>query len=313
MSEEYEPRSERDERRGGDEMWKSEIRDLPGLYFDLRSQFVAHEYYDWMEKLQQEPPAVALQELIRENVCWCGSEEWLIEKLRARSAPYAAGNLPSTLRDLQEYMAVARGVFGKLDLDLLDYRELSSDSLKYWREEVSYLPGASGWGLESPVLVCRRSRIPAVEYYWALGRVLKHWDPFPLSLLLFTESDDDFGPAGRWIGPSFVLANILRAHYPTFDNVPFEIVNLANPQGARGCLPHYEHIRQYGKLFELLPTDDYSAFHERMLASVPILREVGVRVRQVDAGEDQGGDDHIDLSRTEWIIEAPRWDNPDLF
>lgn len=312
MSEEYEARNERDERRGGDETWKSEIRDLPGLYFDLRSQFLVPEYYDWIEEMKQEPPAVSLQELIGEDVCWCGSEEWLIEKLRARAARYAAGIFPSTLRGLQEYMAVARGVFGQLDLDLLDYRDLSGDPLEYWREEVTYLPGASRWGTEAPVLLCRRSRIPAVEYYWALGKVIKHWDPFPLSLLLFTESDDVFGPAGRWIGPSFVMVNILRMNYPTFDNVPFDIAELAVPPGARGCLPGYENIHEYGRLFELLPTDDYSPFNERMLASVPILREVGVRVRRVDRSDDQVGD-HTDPSRTEWIIEAPRWDNPDLF
>ena len=163
------------------------------------------------------------------------------------------------------------------------------------------------------MLVCRRSRIPQGEYYWALRKVLKHWDPFPLSLLLFTESDDNFGPAGRWIGPSFVLVNILRRHYPTFENVPYDIVELASPPGVRGCLPDYENIHEYGRLFEPLRTEDYSSFNERMLASVPILREVGVRMRRVDRSEGHGGGEHTDPSRTEWIIEAPRWDNPDLF
>jgi len=163
------------------------------------------------------------------------------------------------------------------------------------------------------MLVCRHSRIPQGEYYWALGRILKHWDPFPLSLLLFTESDDNFGPAGRWIGPSFVLVNILRRHYPTFENVPYDIVALASPQGVRGCLPNYENIREYGRLFELLRSDDYSPFNERMLASVPILGEIGVRVRQVDRSEAQEAGERTDPSRTEWIIEALPWDNPDLF
>jgi hypothetical protein len=214
---------------------------------------------------------------------------------------------------MYKYIALARGVFGTMDLDVLDYHDVSGDSLKDWREEVTYLPGASGWSLKSPMLVCRRSRIPQDEYYWALRKVLKHWDPFPLSLLLFTESDDIFGPAGRWIGPSFVLVNILRRHYPTFDNVPYDIVDLASPPGVRGCLPDYENIHEYGRLFEPLRTDDYAPFNERMLASVPILREVGIRVRQVDRSEDQGSAEHTDPSRTQWIIEAPRWDNPDLF
>jgi hypothetical protein len=33
----------------------------------------------------------------------------------------------------------------------------------------------------------------------------------------------------------------------------------------------------------------------------------------VDHSEKPGGDDHTDLSRTYWIIEAPRWDNPYFF
>lgn len=312
MNGEHESRSERNGHGGEDETWRSKIRNLSGLYFEPRSRRLGHEHYDRIEKIAHEPPAAALQELITENVCRCGSEEWLIEKLKARAARHAAGDFPSTLRDLQEYMAVARGAFGELDLDLLDYRELSGDSLKYWREEVGYLPGALGWGPEAPVLLCRRSCVPAVEYYWALGKVLKHWDPFPLSLLVFTESEDGFGPAGRWIGPTSALVNILRGHYPTFDNVPYDIADLANPPGARGCLPDYRDVREYGQLFELLPSGDYSAFYERMLASVPVLGEVGVRVRRVAPSEDPGAEAQTDLSLTQWILEAPPWDNPDI-
>jgi hypothetical protein len=293
-------------------MWRRRLRNLPGLYFDLRNPFLTPEYHAWVEEMVHEPPAVALQELIGNDVCWCGSEEWLAEKLQARASQYAAGDFPLTLQNLQEYMAIARGVFDQLDLDVLDYRELSNDSLMYWREEVTYLPGASRWGLEAPVLVCRRSYVPKVEYYWALGKVLKRWDPFPLSLLLFTVSDDAFGPAGRWIGPTFVLVNILREHYPTFDKVSYDIAEFANPPGARGCLPDYRDIHEYGRLFEPLSTGDYSPFHERMLASVPILREGGIRVRYLDHPEEPGGEKHTDLSRIEWIVEALPWDNPDI-
>ena len=197
----------------------------------------------------QESLAAALRELTDENGgCWLGGGEQLIEELQRRVGSRAtnpAGS-PSSLLDLQEYMTLACGVFGKLDLDLLDFRELSANSLRNWRKEVTYLPGTSEWGPEAPMLACRRSRMPAVEYFWALGKILKYWDPFLLSLLIFTERDDDFGLAGRWIGPSFVLVNILRRHYPTFENVPYEVVSLAVPPGARGCLPHYENIHEYG-------------------------------------------------------------------
>jgi hypothetical protein len=263
---------------------------------------------------RDEPWLAALLRLVEKDA-WVGTEERLLDELKAPSVEgmYRSGDSPRTLGELHTYIASARGFFDELDLDVLDYRDLSGDPLEYWREEVTYLPGASRWSLKSPMLVCRRSRVPAGEYYWALGRMLKHWDPFPLSLLLFTESDDCFGPAGRWIGPSFVLVNTLRRYYPTFENVPYDIVDLASPPGVRGCLPDYENIHEYGRLFEPLRSEDYSSFNERMFASVPILREVGVRMRRGDRSEGQVGGEHTDPSRTEWIIEAPRWDNPDLF
>jgi hypothetical protein len=250
-----------------------------------------------------------------EKAAWVGTEERLLDELKAFAGDrvYQPSDFPRTLGELHNYIANAHGAFDELDLDVLDYRDVSGDSQKLWREEVTYLPGASGWGQEEPMLVCRRSRIPRGEYYWALGRILKHWDPFPLSLLLFTESDDNFGPAGRWIGPSFMLVNIMRKHYPTFENVPYELAELNSLPGARGCLPDYENIHEYGRLFELLRSNVYSPFNERMVASVPILREVGIRVSRVNRSEDQGGAKHTDPSRTLWVIEALPWDNPDLF
>ena len=294
--------------------WRSEIWAGFELDFGLDQETLNPQAEAWIKRIVKEPWVAALLRLVAKDA-WVGTEERLLDELKAFAGDrvYQPSDFQRTLGELHKYIATARGAFDELDLDVLDYRDVSGDSLKYWHEEVTYLPGASGWGLEEPMLVCRRSRIPQGEYYWALRKVLKHWDPFPLSLLLFTESDDNVGPAGRWIGPSFVLVNILRRHYPTFENVPYDIVDLASPPGVRGCLPDYENIHEYGRLFEPLRTDDYSSFNERMLASVPILREVGVRMRRVDRSEDQVGGEHTDPSRTEWIIEALRWDNPDLF
>lgn len=262
----------------------------------------------------QEHLILGLLQLIGQKVCWCGSDERLFEDLSSQATPYAAGSgdYPINLLGLYEYMARASWVLDKTDLDVLDYRELSSASLKYWREEVTYLPGASGWGSEAPILVCKRSRVPRVEYYWALSEILKYWDPFPLSILIFAEGDDAFGPSGRWIGPTFVLVNSLRRYYPTFDRVSYDLAALLYPPGVRGCLPDYRDIHEYRQLSEPGPTGDYSPFHERMLASVPLLREVGIRVRRVHRPDELRGENHTDLSRSEWIIEAPRWDNPDI-
>jgi hypothetical protein len=304
----------RNERESKNIPWRSEIWAGFELDFGLDQESLNPQAEAWIERIVQEPWLAALLRLVAKGA-WVGTEERLLDELKAPSVEgvYRSGDSPHTLDELHTYIASARGVFDELDLDVLDYRDLSGDPLENWCEEVTYLPGASRWSLKSPMLVFRRSRMPAGEYYWALGRVLKHWDPFPLSLLLFTESNDDFGPAGRWIGPSFVLVRILRRHYPTFENVPYELAELNSLPGARGCLPDYENIHEYGRLFEPLTSDDYSPFNERMLASVPILREVGVRVRRVNRSEDQGGAERTDPSRTLWVIEALPWDNPDLF
>jgi hypothetical protein len=304
----------RNERESKNMPWRSEIWVGFELDFGSDQETLNSQAEAWIERIVQEPWLAALLRLVAKDA-WVGSEERLLDELKAFAGDrvYQPSDFPRTLGELHNYIANARGVFDELDLDVLDYRDVSDDSLKNWREEVTYLPGASRWSLKSPMLVCRRFRVPAGEYYWALGRILKHWDPFPLSLLLFTERDDNFGPAGRWMGPSFMLVNILRRHYPTFENVPYELAELNSLPGARGCLPDYENIREYGRLFEPLRTDDYSPFNERMLASVPIFREIGIRVRQVDRSEAQEAGEHTDPSRTQWIIEAPRWDNPDLF
>ena len=193
----------------------------------------------WIERIVQEPWVAGLLRLVAKDA-WVGTEEQLLDELKVSSVEgeYRSGDILNSLKELHTYIASARGVFDELDLDVLDYRDVSGDSLRYWREEVTYLPGASKWSQKSPMLVCRRSRVPAGEYYWALRKVLKHWDPFPLSLLLFTESDVNFGPAGKWIGPSFVLVNILRRYYPDLRELrPIDIVDLASPPGGEVAFP----------------------------------------------------------------------------
>ena len=116
-----------------------------------------------------EPWLAALLRLVEKDA-WVGTEERLLDELKAFAGDrvYQPSDFPRTLDELHNYIATARGAFDELDLDVLDYRDVSGDSLKYWREEVTYLPGASRWSLKSPMLVCRHSRIPQGEYYWAL-------------------------------------------------------------------------------------------------------------------------------------------------
>jgi hypothetical protein len=125
----------------------------------------------WIERIVQEPWLAALLRLVAKDA-WVGTEEQLLDELKAFAGDrvYQPSDFPRTLDELHTYIASDRRVFGQLDLDVLDYREVSGDSLKYWREEVTYLPGASRWSLKSPILVCQRSRVPVGEY------TTGHWE-----------------------------------------------------------------------------------------------------------------------------------------
>ncbi len=94
------------------------------------------------------PWIVGFLSLVGPNDAWVGTEERMFHELKAFTGEGAGRSTycPRTLDELHNYMASTRDAFDELDLDLLDYRELSGDPLKYWREEVTYLPGASGWG-----------------------------------------------------------------------------------------------------------------------------------------------------------------------
>ena len=93
---------------------------------------------------RDEPWLAALLRLVAKDA-WVGSEERLLDELKAFAGDrvYQPSDFPRTLGELHNYIATARGAFDELDLDVLDYRDVTGDSLKYWREEVTYLPGAS--------------------------------------------------------------------------------------------------------------------------------------------------------------------------
>jgi len=81
---------------------------------------------------RDEPWLAALLRLVEKDA-WVGTEERLLDELKAPSVEcvYRSSDSPHTLEELHNYIASARGVFDELDLDVLEYRDLSGDSLKY--------------------------------------------------------------------------------------------------------------------------------------------------------------------------------------
>ena len=143
------------------------------------------------------PWLAALLRLVEKDA-WVGTEERLLDELKAPAVEgvYRSSDSPHTLDELHTYIASDRRVFGQLDLDVLDYRDVIGDSLKYWREEVTYLPGASRWSLKSPMLVCRRSRIPKVS-------TTGHWEECSSTGIL--------SPSACCSSPRATIVSVLQA------------------------------------------------------------------------------------------------------
>ena len=156
-----------------------------------------------------------------EKDAWVGTEERLLDELKASAVEggYRSSDSPHTLDELHTYIASACGsstswtsMFWTTATYLVIPKVLARGSdLPAGRLRV----GPGGTYARLPALL-----VPAGEYYWALGKpgpeALGSFHPQPAAL--HRERRDDFGPAGRWIGPSFVLVRILCRHYPTFEN-----------------------------------------------------------------------------------------------
>jgi hypothetical protein len=146
---------------------------------------------------RDEPWLAALLRLVEKDA-WVGSEERLLDELKAIAGDkiYQLSNFPRTLGELHNYIASAREVFGQLDLDVLDYRDLSGDSLEYWREEVTYLSGASRCSLKSP---CSSAGAPACLQASTTG----HWEECSSTGIL--------SPSASCSSPRATIVSVLQA------------------------------------------------------------------------------------------------------
>jgi hypothetical protein len=268
----------RDEIGGNEMTWKSEIWE--GLEHDFawgREAFDP-EAAAWADRIVREPWVEGLLRLTERRGWWVGTEEWLLYELEkfAGEAVYRSADFPRSLDELLEYQAITHAAFSKLELGVVDYREIPV-------EDVVYRYDAPEWDWDNYVLLHRGAS--ALRTYYLKAE--KHPDPLPLTLLLIAARKRS-GAYKSWGGTTAELRDAIL--------------------GEHGLA--WSSVDEYLRLFWTWDPTDYPAFHERMERCKPFLEEFGVRVDKArrnsleptSSGEAEEGQDP-----TYWTIEVPAW------
>jgi hypothetical protein len=258
--------------------WRSEI--WAGLELDFSSdqETLNPEAEAWIEKIAQEPWVAGLLQLTERRGWWVGTEWWLFDELKrfAGEGVYRSTDFPYSLDELLEYQAIAHEPFRRLELGVVDYREIPV-------EDFLYRYDASEWDWDNNVLVYRGNA--ALRTYFL--RAEEHPDPLPSTLLLIAARGTS-GAYKSWGGSTLELMDAMREEY-----------GLAR-----------SNVDEYLRLFGTWDPTDYAAFHKRIEACRPFLEEIGVRLRKRKHGgygvtvSDEGEGDH---DHTFWIVEVPAW------
>ena len=155
--------------------WRSEL--WAGLELDFGSdqETLNPQAEAWIERIVQEPWVAGLLRLTERRGWWVGTEEWLFDELEkiAGEGVYRSSDFPHTLDELLEYQAIAHEPFRRLELGVVDYREILAEHFLYRYD-------ASEWDWDNNVLVYRG--IAALRTYFL--RAEEHPDPLPLTLCL---------------------------------------------------------------------------------------------------------------------------------
>jgi hypothetical protein len=189
---------------------------------------------------------------------------------------YRSSDFPNSLDELLEYQAIAHEPFRRLELGVVDYREIPV-------EDFLYRYDAPEWDWDNYVLVYRGNS--ALRTYYL--RAEEHPDPLPLTLLLIAARETS-GAYKSWGGSTLELMDAMREEYGL----------------ARSS------VDEYVRLFGTWDPTDYSAFHKRIEACKPFLEEIGVRLRKTQRGSlgtTVEGDAKESQDRTYWTVEVPAW------
>jgi hypothetical protein len=278
MSERRKAHSEGD--RGGSEpqTWRSEI--WAGLELDFGSdqETLNPQAEAWIERIVQEPWVAGLLHLTERRGWWVGTEWWLFDELKrfAGEGVYRSSDFPYSLDELLEYQAIAHEPFRRLELGVVNYREIPV-------EDFLYRYDAPEWDWDSYVLVYRGNA--ALRTYYL--RAEEHPDPLPLTLLLMAARGTS-GAYKSWGGSTLELMDAMRDEY-----------GLAR-----------SNVDEHLKLFGSCDPTDYPAFHEKMEGCRPFLEEIGIRLRKTKrggSGTTLDGDAKESQDRTYWTVEVPAW------
>jgi hypothetical protein len=278
MSERRKAHGEEHRRGKKPQTWRSEI--WAGLELDLDSdQGTLNPLAEaWIKRIVQEPWVAGLLQLTERRGWWVGTEEWLFDELKrfAGKRVYRSSDFPYTLDELLEYQAIAHEPFRRLELGVVDYREIPA-------EQILYRYDAPEWDWDNYVLVYRGNA--ALRTYFL--RAEEHSDPLPLTLLLIAARETS-GAYKSWGGSTLELMDAMRKEYGL----------------ARSS------VDEYLRLFGSWDPTDYPAFHERIEACRPFLEEIGVRLRRTKrSGLGTTVEDKVEgnQDRTYWTVEVPAW------
>jgi hypothetical protein len=258
--------------------WRSEIWAGLELDFDSDHETLNPQAESWIERIAQEPWIADLLRLTERRGWWVGTEEWLFDELEtfAGKRVYRSSDFPNSLDELLEYQAIAHEPFRRLELGVVDYREIPV-------EDFLYRYDAPEWDWDNYVLVYRGNS--ALRTYYL--RAEEHPDPLPLTLLLIAARETS-GAYKSWGGSTLELMDAMREEYGL----------------ARSS------VDEYVRLFGTWDPTDYSAFHKRIEACKPFLEEIGVRLRKTQRGSlgtTVEGDAKESQDRTYWTVEVPAW------
>jgi len=258
--------------------WTSEIWAGLELDFDSDQETLDPEAEAWIKRIAQEPWVAGLLRLTERRGWWVGTEVWLFDELKkfAGEGVYRSTDFPYSLDELLEYQAIAHEPFRRLELGVVDYREIPV-------EDFLYRYDAPEWDWDNNVLVYRGNA--ALRTYYL--RAEEHPDPLPLTLLLIAARGTS-GAYKSWGGSTLELMDAMREEY-----------GLAR-----------SNVDEYLRLFGTWDPTDHLAFHERIEACRPFLDEIGVRLRKTKRGSlgtTVDGDAKESQDRTYWTVEVPAW------
>jgi hypothetical protein len=278
MSERRKAHSEGDRRGSEPQTWRSEI--WAGLELDFGSDqgTLTPQAEAWIERIVQEPWVAGLLHLTERRGWWVGTEVWLFDELKrfAGDGVYRSSDFPYNLDELIEYQAIAHEPFRRLELGVVNYREILAEHFLYRYD-------APEWDWDNYALVYRGNA--ALRTYYL--RAEEHPDPLPLTLLLIAARGTS-GAYKSWGGSTLELMDAMRDEYGL----------------ARSSVD--EHL----KLFGSCDPTDYPAFHKKMEGCRPFLEEIGVRLRKTQrggSGTTLDGDAKENQDRTYWTVEVPAW------